>query len=153
MKRLFIALLIWSSFFATSFLLPVAARERAVTVVSQTSIVSEGLYFKICDITAQKTIINVTVEAKNKSMLSQAVYVELTDEEGNTFKPENKDCVNFFGPLKFNKPVTQKMSFTVPSASKDYLLAVYSKDIFKKNKKQIITKMSLNEAKKELKSK
>lgn len=153
MERLFIALLIWSSFFATSFLLPVTARERAVTVVSQTSIVSEGLYFKICDITAQKTIINVTVQAKNKSILSQAVYIELTDEDGNTYKPENKDCVDFFGPLKFNKPVTQKMSFTVPSASKSYLLAVYSKDIFKKNKKQIITKMSLNEAKKELKTK
>lgn len=153
MKRLFLTIMILCLSFGISLLMPVQARERAVTVVSQTSIVSEGLYFKICDITAQKTIINVTVEAKNKSMLSQAVYVELTDEDGNTYKPENKDCVNFFGPLKFNKPVTQKMSFTVPSASKDYLLAVYSKDIFKKNKKQIITKMSLHEAKKELKSK
>lgn len=140
-------------FLFASFLMPVQARERAVTNVGKTEIISEGLYFKICDIYVQKTVINVTVQAKNKSLLSQAVYVELADESGNTYKAENKDSVNFFGPLKFNKPVTQKMSFTVPSSSKNYWLAVYSKDIFKKNKKEIITKMSLSEAKKELKTK
>lgn len=140
-------------FLFAALCLPVQARERTVTNVGKTEIISEGLYFKICEIYAQKTVINVTVQAKNKSMLSQAVYVELADENGNTYKAENKDSVNFFGPLKFNKPVTQKMSFTVPSSSKNYWLAVYSKDIFKKNKKEIITKMSLSDAKKELKTK
>lgn len=151
MKRVFFTFL--TLFLFASFLMPVQARERAVTNVGKTEIISEGLYFKICDIYVQKTVINVTVQAKNKSLLSQAVYVELADESGNTYKAENKDSVNFFGPLKFNKPVTQKMSFTVPSSSKNYWLAVYSKDIFKKNKKEIITKMSLSEAKKELKTK
>ena len=86
-------------------------------------------------------------------MLSQAVYVELVDSKGNTYKADNKDAISFFKPLKFNKPVTRKMSFTVPYANQNYWLAVYNKDIFKKNKKQIITKMSLNDAKKELNTK
>lgn len=150
MKRVFI-----STLFLIFCLgcLSVSAGERSVTNIGKTGIVSDGLYFQICEITANQKNIDVTLRAKNKSMLSQAVYVELVDSKGNTYKADNKDAISFFKPLKFNKPVTRKMSFTVPSANQNYWLAVYNKDIFKKNKKQIITKMSLNDAKKELNTK
>lgn len=151
MKKLIFTIL--ALMFFNIFCLPIQAKERNVTNINKTEIFSEGLYFKICDIKDIQTVITITVQAKNKSMLSQAVYVELTDENGNIYKPNNKDSVNFFRPLKFNKPVTQKMTFSIKPSSKKYWLAVYSKDLFKKNKKQIITKMSLNDAEKELKIK
>ena len=148
MKRVFITalfLIFCSGFFTTA-----PAGERVVTEVGKTGIISNGLYFKICDIKTTSNNIDITVEAKNKSMLSQAVYVELVDGSGKTYRAENKEAITFFKPLKFNKPVIQKMTFSVPSMQQHYWLAVYNKDIFKKNKKQIITKMPLNEAKKEL---
>lgn len=151
MIRVLLTILVLSAFALSGF--SVQARERSVSNISKTEIFSEGLYFKICDIKESQTVITVTVQAKNKSMLSQAVYVELADEIGNNYKPQNKDSVNFFRPLKFNKPITQNMSFKVQSVPNKYWLAVYSKDLFKKNKKQIITKMSLSEAEKELKMK
>lgn len=152
MKRVFYTALILLIGFVF-FVYPAQARDRDVTNVGKTGFISSGLYFTICDVAFTKNIVNVTVQAKNKSILSQAVYVELTDSSGNVFSPDNKDSISFFRPLKFNKPITQKISFTVPRTDANYWLAVYSKDIFKKNKKQIITKMSINEAKKELRIK
>lgn len=152
MKRVFITVLILLIGFV-SFVPSVQARQRVVTGVGKTGFVSNGLYFKINEISFSSKKVNVTVQAKNKSILSQAVYVELTDNKGNVYTPENKDSIVFFRPLKFNKPVTQKISFVVNGSGDKYWLAVYSKDIFKKNKKQMITKMSLEEARKELNSK
>lgn len=126
------------------------ARDRAVTPLGKTAIISEGLFFKICDISTSKNTVTVTVQAKNKSLMSQAVYLELADETGSLYAPQNKDSIDFFGPLKFNLTVTQKISFTVPNEAKNYYLAVYSKDLFKKNKKELITKMTLKEAVKEI---
>ncbi len=151
MKRVFITALFLILCFSAA--IEVSAKERTVTQVGKTGIISNGLYFKICDVNTTSKNIDVTVRVKNKSMLSQAVYVELTDTEGNTYEADNKDAISFFKPLKFNKPITQKISFTVPTTTKKYWLAVYNKDIFKKNRKQIITKMSVNDAKKELHTK
>ncbi len=152
MKRVFITVLILLIGFV-SFVPSVQAKQRVVTGVGNTGFISNGLYFKINEILISSKKVSVTVQAKNKSILSQAVYVELTDNKGIVYTPENKESIVFFRPLKFNKPVTQKISFVVNSSGEKYWLAVYSKDIFKKNKKQMITKMSLDEAKKELNSK
>lgn len=152
MKRVFITVLILLIGFV-SFVPSVQAKQRVVTGVGNTGFISNGLYFKINEILISSKKVSVTVQAKNKSILSQAVYVELTDNKGVIYAPENKDSIVFFRPLKFNKPVTQKISFVVNGSGEKYWLAVYSKDIFKKNKKQMITKMSLDEAKKELNSK
>ena len=151
MKRVFITALFL--IFCSGLFLYTPARERVVTEVGKTSIISNGLYFKICDIKTTPQNINITVEAKNKSMLSQAVYVELVDSSGKAYSADNKESISFFKPLKFNKPVNQKITFSVPDINKKYWLAVYNKDIFKKNKKQIITKMPLIEAQKELNNK
>ena len=86
-------------------------------------------------------------------MLSQEVYVELVDGAGKTYKADNKEAISFFKPLKFNKPVTQKITFSVPTTNQNYWLAVYNRDIFKKSNKQLITKMSIKEAQKELNTK
>lgn len=136
--------------FCLGVYIPVQAQEKTVTKLGNAAIVSGGLYFKICDISSTKNNIDITVQAKNKSMLSQAVYIELIDANGKIYSADDKDSINFFKPLKFNKPITQKISFTVADTNKKYWLAVYNKDIFKKNKKQIITKIPLNEVKKEL---
>lgn len=151
MKKLILSVLI----LCVSIISPLAssARDRIVANVTKAEIVSEGLYFKICDIYSSKNTINLTVEAKNKSMLSQAVYLELADESGAFYTPKNIETISFFKPLKFNKTISEKITFSVPSVTKNYWLVVYSKDIFKKNKKQIITKMSLKDAKKELDNK
>lgn len=151
MKKLILSVLI----LCVSLVFPIAsqARDRIVANVTKAEIVSEGLYFKICDIASSKNTITLTVEAKNKSMLSQAVYLELVDEPGTFYIPKNIETISFFKPLKFNKTISEKITFTVPSTNKNYWLVVYSKDIFKKNKKQIITKMSLKDAKRELDNK
>lgn len=130
--------------------LPSPAKERIVANVSCSEIVSEGLYFKICEIIQDKNTIKLSVEVKNKSVLSQAVYVELLDSTGNHYPPENKDTIKLFGPLKFNKPVKQSLVFNNISPQKEYYVGIYSKDIFKKNHKSLITKLSLNNAKREI---
>lgn len=151
MNKVFITVLFLV--FCSGVFIPAQARERVVTEVGKTGIISNGLYFRIHDITTHSKNIVITVEAKNKSMLSQAVYLELIDAQGKAYKTDTKEDLTFFKPLKFNKPRIQKINFTVPSNSGKYWLVVYSKDIFKKNKKQIITKMPLNEAKTELNTK
>ena len=118
MKRVFITALFLILCFSAA--IEVSAKERTVTQVGKTGIISNGLYFKICDVNTTSKNIDVTVRVKNKSMLSQAVYVELTDTEGNTYEADNKDAISFFKPLKFNKPITQKISFTVPTTTKKY---------------------------------
>ena len=133
--------------------LPLQAKERVVVQTGKTGIVSNGLYFQICDVKIQQKNIEVTVEAKNKSMLSQEVYVELVDGAGKTYKADNKEAISFFKPLKFNKPVTHKITFSVPTTNQNYWLAIYNRDIFKKSNKQLITKMSIKEAQKELNTK
>ncbi len=135
------------------YCLPAPGKDRAVSNVSCTEIISEGLYFKICEITQDKNTIKLSVQVKNKSMLSQAVYVELIDEKGNKYPPDNKDSIKMFRPLKFNKPITQSLVFSNISDKKIFYVGVYSKDIFKKNKKTLITKLSLKDAKKELQAK
>ena len=101
----------------------------------------------------RENTIKLSVQVKNKSMLSQAVYVELIDEKGNKYPPDNKDSIKMFRPLKFNKPITQSLVFSNISDKKIFYVGVYSKDIFKKNKKTLITKLSLKDAKKELQAK
>ena len=133
--------------------MPSPARERVVANVSCCEIISEGLYFKICEIMQNNNTIKLSVQVKNKSMLSQAVYVELIDSSGKHYPPQNKDSIKLFGPLKFNKPVTQNLVFNNISDKKDYYVGIYSKDVFKKNKKSLITKLSLKDAQKELSSK
>lgn len=128
---------------------PSEARDRVVTNVGKSEIISEGLYFRVCEINTVKNTITITVQAKNKSVLSQAVYVELLDDT-STFEPIKSSSLSIFNPLKFNKTVTDKLTFNVNDANKNYKLALYSRDIFKKNKRQIITKMSLNDIKAEL---
>lgn len=151
MKRVFITALFL--LLCTGVFLPVQAEKATVNNISKTSVVSNGLYFQIYEVIIKPKSISITVQAKNKSILSQAVYLELIDSKGNIYKADDKEAINFFKPLKFNKPVTKKISFTVPTTTQNYWLAVYNKDIFKKNKKQIITKISLNEAKRELNTK
>lgn len=132
------------------YCLPVPAKERVVANISCSEIVSEGLYFKICEIIQNNNTVELSVKVKNKSMLSQAVYIELIDSKGTHYAPQNKDSIKLFRPLKFNKPITQNLIFNNVSDKKEYYIAIYSKDIFKKNKKSLITKLSLKEAKKEL---
>lgn len=125
------------------------AKSRVVTVVSDAEIVSNGLYFRVCEINRTKGKISLTVQAKNKSMLSQAVYIELKSNK-NTYKPRKLSSIKLFNPLKFNKTITEKLVYEVDDSAQNYELVLYSKDIFKKNKKQVITKMNLNDIKKEL---
>ena len=125
------------------------AKSRVVTVVSDAEIVSNGLYFRVCEINRTKGKISLTVQAKNKSMLSQAVYIELKSNK-NTYKPQKLSSIKLFNPLKFNKTITEKLVYEVDDSAQNYELVLYSKDIFKKNKKQVITKMNLNDIKKEL---
>lgn len=145
-KSLLTILIMCFSFLAA---IPVDAREREVKNVNKAEIVSEGLHFRVCDICQLKNTITITVQAKNKSMLSQAVYIELLDET-TAYRPLKATTLGLFNPLKFNKPVTEKLSFNIPDTKKNYKIALYSRDIFKKNKKQLITKMSLKEIKTEL---
>ena len=80
------------------------AKSRVVTVVSDAEIVSNGLYFRVCEINRTKGKISLTVQAKNKSMLSQAVYIELKSNK-NTYKPRKLSSIKLFSPLKFNKTI------------------------------------------------
>ena len=125
------------------------AKSKVVTRVSNAEIVYNGLYFRVCDISRVKGKISLTVQAKNKSMLSQAVYIELKSNK-NTYKPQKLSSIKLFSPLKFNKTITEKLVYEVDDSAQNYELVLYSKDIFKKNKKQVITKMNLNDIKKEL---
>lgn len=129
--------------------LPTAqATERGIVQVGKNEIITNGLYFKINDVAFYKHAITVTAKAKNKSMLSQAIYLELCDENNNIYAPESpQDRIKIFNPLKFNTVVSETLSFSVPDCNKKYWLVLYSKDIFKKNKKELITKFSLKEAK------
>lgn len=145
-KVIFIIAIAYMSFIFTP---PVDAKDRTVTNVSKSEIVSEGLYFRICDINETKNTITLTVQAKNKSALSQAVYIELVDDT-TVYQPLKSGTLGLFNPLKFNKPITEKLTFNVYDPNKNYKLALYSRDIFKKNKKQLITKMSIKDIKTEI---
>lgn len=147
MKKMIFTTFIFCMFLLPS--LPVQAKERTFTNVGKSEIISEGLYFRVCEINTAKNTITITVQAKNKSILSQAVYVELLDDT-SIFPPEKPSSMVIFNPLKFNKTVTEKLTFNVKDANKNYNLALYSRDIFKKDKKQIITKMSIKDIKAEL---
>ena len=147
MKRLLHVLFILFLFF--SFSTDCLAKDRVVKNIGKSEIFSEGLYFKISEINTAPSTTEVLVRVKNKSMLSQAVYIELEDET-NTYKPVKSGSIKIFNPLKFNKPISEKLVFKTNGLEKNCKLVLYSRDIFKKNKKKVITKIDLNEAKEEI---
>lgn len=140
MKKRIISALIFVSVLCVG--LAVGAKEREVFCPDKMTIVSEGLYFSIKEIVKSPNLLAVTVSAKSNSFLSQAIYVDLSDESNNFYSVKESN-LELFRPLKLNKTVTQKLTFEVPTTSKSYKLNVYSKDIFKKNKKQLISKLSV----------
>lgn len=148
MKKVFLIFVFAITIMSLSLPQTAQATERGIVQVGKNEIITNGLYFKISDVAFYKHTITVTAKAKNKSMLSQAIYFELSDESNNIYTPENPPSqIKIFNPLKFNTVVSETLSFTVPDCNKKYWLNLYSRDIFKKNKKELITKFSLKDTK------